>query len=124
VGSLEYQRDTAWLPFQLALGDPRGGVRGYEDAELGGAARLVTRLEERWRIGNIRGTGDLGAAFFAEVGKLWAGDAPFGRTTGYLPSVGVALLAVPPRRPPHLATRHRRSAQRTAGARVGHAAHQ
>jgi hypothetical protein len=99
VGSLEYSAGRSqWLPFQLALGDPRGGVRGYEDAEIGGAARLVARLEERWRIGNIRGTGDLGVAFFAEAGKLWAGDVPLGRTTGYLPSVGVALLgAVPPR---------------------------
>lgn len=99
VGSLEYSAGrNQWIPFQLALGDLRGGVRGYEDAELGGGGRLVARLEERWRIGNIRGTGDLGVAFFAEAGKLWAGDAPLGRTTGYLPSVGVALLgAVPPR---------------------------
>ena len=98
-GNLEYAAGRRqWLPFQLTLGDVRGGLRGYEDADLGGAARLVGRFEERWRFGNIRGTGDLGAAFFAEVGKLWAGDAPFGRTTGYLPSVGVALLsAVPPR---------------------------
>lgn len=99
TGNLEYSAGRRqWLPFQLTLGDLRGGLRGYDDAELGGAARLVGRFEERWRFGNIRGTGDLGAAFFAEVGKLWAGDAPFGRTTGYLPSVGVALLsAVPPR---------------------------
>ena len=99
TGSLEYSAGRRqWLPFQLALGDPRGGVRGYEDAEFGGAARLVGRLEERWRVGNIRGTGDAGVAIFAEAGKLWAGDAPYGRTTGYLPSVGVALLAaVPPR---------------------------
>jgi hypothetical protein len=98
-GSLEYSAGRRqWLPFQLTLGDVRGGVRGYEDAELGGAARLVARFEERWRFGNIRGTGDAGAAFFTEAGKLWAGDAPYGRTTRYLPSVGVALLAaVPPR---------------------------
>lgn len=99
TGSIEYSAGRRqWLPFQLALGDPRGGVRGYEDAEIGGAARLVARMEERWRVGNVRGTGDLGVAFFAEAGKLWAGDAPLGQTTGYLPSVGVALLAaVPPR---------------------------
>lgn len=98
-GSLEYSAGhRQWLPFQLTLGDPRGGVRGYEKAELGGAARLVARLEERWRLGNIRGTGDLGFATFAEVGKLWAGDAPYGQTTGYLPSVGVAVLAAVPRR--------------------------
>lgn len=99
AGSLEYSAGRRqWLPFQLALGDPRGGVRGYEDSELGGAARLVTRLEERWRIGNIRGTGDMGVALFAESGRLWAGDAPYGVTTGYKPSIGVAILAAVPRR--------------------------
>jgi hypothetical protein len=121
AGSLEYSAGrNQWIPFQLALGDPRGGVRGYEDAELGGAARLVARLEERWRIGNIRGTGDLGVAFFAEAGKLWAGDAPLGRTTGYLPSVGVALLgAVPPRSRRMWRLDFAFPLERTAGARWG-----
>jgi hypothetical protein len=99
TGSVEYSagRDQ-WLPFQLALGDSRGGLRGYDDAEVGGAARVVGRLEERWRVGNIRGNGDLGVALFGEVGKMWAGDAPYGRTTNLIPSAGVALLAaVPPR---------------------------
>ena len=98
-GSLEYSAGhRQWLPFQLALGDSRGGLRGYDDAEVGGAARLVGRLEERWRVGNIRGNGDLGVAIFGELGKMWAGDAPYGRTTNLIPSAGVALLAaVPPR---------------------------
>jgi hypothetical protein len=98
-GNLEYSAGRKqWLPFQLTLGDRRGGVRGYEDAQVGGAARLVGRLEERWRVGNIRGTADAGVALFTEVGRLWAGDAPFGVTTNYLPSVGVAFMAaVPPR---------------------------
>jgi hypothetical protein len=99
TGSLEYGAGRRqWQPFQLDLGDVRGGVRGYGDAQLGGAARLVARLEERWRIGNVRGTADAGVAAFVEAGRLWAGDAPYGVTTGYKPSVGVALLsAVPPR---------------------------
>ena len=98
-GNIEYSTGRRqWLPFQLEIGDRRGGVRGYESAEIGGATRLVGRLEERWRVGNIRGTGDAGVALFTEVGRLWAGDAPYGLTTGYLPSVGVAFLAaVPPR---------------------------
>lgn len=99
TASVEYSAGHGqWLPFQLALGDPRGGVRGYEDAELGGAARLVARLEERWRVGNIRGTGDLGFALFGEAGKLWAGDAPYGVTSDLMPSMGVAVLAAVPRR--------------------------
>jgi hypothetical protein len=121
TGSLEYAAGKRqWLPFQLALGDPRGGVRGYEEAELGGAARVVGRLEERWRIGNVRGTGDAGVALFAETGRLWAGDAPYGRSTRYMPSVGVALLAAVPRRSRRiwrldLAV----PLERTAGARFG-----
>ncbi len=99
VGNLEYGAGhRQWLPFQLAIGDGLGGVRGYERAELGGAARLVARLEERWRVGNIRGTADAGVAVFAEAGRLWAGDAPYGVTTDWLPSVGLAVLsAIPPR---------------------------
>lgn len=99
VGSVEVGAGRRqWQPFQLALGDVRGGVRGYDDAELGGAARLVGRLEERWRIGNIRGTADAGVAAFVETGRLWAGDVPYGVTTGYKTSVGLAVLAaVPPR---------------------------
>ena len=98
-GSVEYSAgQRQWLPFQLALGDPRGGVRGYEESQLGGAARLVGRLEERWHVGQRQGTADGGVSLFAEVGKLWAGDAPYGVTTGYMPSVGIALLAaIPPR---------------------------
>jgi hypothetical protein len=41
-GNLEYSAGRQqWLPFQLTLGDRRGGVRGYEDAQVGGATRLV-----------------------------------------------------------------------------------
>lgn len=94
VGSGERQP----VPFQLTLGDRRGGARGYEKAEVGGARRLVARLEERWRVGNIRGTADMGIALFTDVARLWAGDVPLGITTGYRPSVGIGILAaLPPR---------------------------
>jgi hypothetical protein len=109
-----------WLPFQLALGDRRGGVRGYEDSDLGGAARLVGRIEERWRVGNIRGTADAGVALFAEAGKLWAGDAPYGVTTGYMPSIGVALMAaIPPRSRRMWRVDFAVPLDRTAGAQFG-----
>lgn len=121
AGSVELSAGRRqWLPFQLALGDPRGGVRGYEHADLGGATRLVARIEERWRIGNIRGTGDLGVAAFAEAGRLWAGDAPYGETTGTMPSVGVAVLAaVPPRSRRIWRLDVAVPLDRTAGARFG-----
>jgi hypothetical protein len=98
MGSVEFgagQRQPT--PFQLTLGDRRGGARGYRKAELGGGRRLVGRLEERWRLGNFRGTADLGVAAFTDVGRLWPGDVPLGVKTAWLPSAGVSLLAaVPP----------------------------
>ena len=86
------------LPFQLTLGDRRGGVRGYRGSRLAGARRSVLRLEHRWSLGALTKQAHVGVAGFADAGKLWAGDVPFGRTTSVEASVGVGLLAaVPPR---------------------------
>jgi len=99
VASVEY--GSGWrqrLPFQLTLGDLEGGVRGYRRSQQGGAQRLVARLEERWAIGRPRELGDLGLALFADAGKLWAGDVPFGVDTRIKTGVGIGILAaVPPR---------------------------
>jgi hypothetical protein len=85
-------------PFQLALGDPRGGVRGFLHADVGGGRRIVGRLEERWRMGSFRGTADYGLAFFSDVGRIWQGDAPLAVNTQTVESVGIGLLAaIPPR---------------------------
>ena len=91
----------AWnmsLPMQLALSDRRGGVRGYRGSDEAGARRIVLRLEERLSLGGMGGVAGIGVAAFGDVGKLWAGDVPFGTTTGLRPSAGVALLASVPRR--------------------------
>jgi hypothetical protein len=97
--SLEWSGGRRVLtPFQLSLGDRRGGIRGYVNADVGGASRSVLRLEDRWRIGNFRGTADAGIAAFFEVGRLWAGDAAYGVNTPWRPATGIGLLAaVPPR---------------------------
>ena len=88
----------ARIPYQLALGAPRGGLRGYDDADIGGARRVVARLEERWRVGNFRGSAGAGVGIFAEAGRVWAGDVPFGQNSGVRPSIGLAVMAaVPPR---------------------------
>ncbi|MGH7720087.1 MAG: hypothetical protein ACREON_14755, partial [Gemmatimonadaceae bacterium] len=91
---------SAWkqrIPFQLTLGDRDGGLRGYGDSRSAGARRAVVRLEDRWYVGQFRDQADLGLSFFAEAGRLWAGDAPFGVDTPVRGSVGVGLLvAVPP----------------------------
>lgn len=86
------------VPFQLTLADKHGGVRGYADSRVGGGQRGVFRLEERWFIGRPRRLADVGVAFFADAGKLWAGDAPFGVDTKVKYGAGIGLLAaVPPR---------------------------
>jgi hypothetical protein len=86
------------LPLQLQLGLPEGGVRGYEDSYFAGGQRLVARMEERYILPNALGTSDLGFAVFADAGKQWAGDAPFGVTVPVKGSVGISLLAaIPPR---------------------------
>ena len=83
-------------PFQLTLGEPRGGMRGYSHADLPGGRRAIARLEQRWVLGNIRGNADAGAALTFEAGRVWAGDAPFGATTPVKYTVGTSVLAALP----------------------------
>ena len=85
-------------PFQLLLGIPEGGVRGYEQSYFAGGQRLVARTEERYVLGSLFGLGEVGMATFADVGRQWAGDVPFGTTTGVKGSLGVSLLAAFPAR--------------------------
>jgi len=49
-------------------------------------------------LGRPFGLGDAGVGFFADAGRLWAGDVPFGASTPVRTSIGVSILAsVPPR---------------------------
>ena len=85
-------------PFQLLFGVPEGGVRGYEESSLAGGQRVVSRFEERFVFGKVFGVADGGVALFADAGRQWAGDVPFGVNTGVKTSVGFSVLAtVPPR---------------------------
>lgn len=94
--------DVAWgrrnrTPFQLTLDDRDAGVRGFRQSREAGGARAVWRLEDRWYLGRVRNVVSLAVAPFTDVGRLWAGDVPYGRTTAPSASFGVALLAaVPP----------------------------
>jgi hypothetical protein len=92
---------TGWrvrVPYQLSFTDRDGGLLGYRDSRLAGSHRAVLRLEQRW-LPNPRTTiGDLGLAFFADVGRLWSGDVPFARTSPVRGVVGVGVLAAVPRR--------------------------
>jgi hypothetical protein len=89
-----YQQRT---PFQLLLGVPEGGVRGYENANLPGGQRLVARVEHRYTYGPFMRLADIGFAGFADAGRQWAGDVPFGVTTPVKSSIGFSILAAVPR---------------------------
>jgi len=83
-------------PFQLTLGETRGGLRGYAADPIPGAQRAIMRLEQRLLIGNVRGNADAGVSLLAEAGRMWAGDVPFGETSPTRYAVGTSLLAALP----------------------------
>ena len=86
------------LPVQLSLTDRRAGVHGYVKTREGGAQRLVLRSEERWRLGDIRGSADVGLTAFLESGRLWRGDAELGMDTAWRTALGGGVVMAIPRR--------------------------
>lgn len=102
VSELSVEGAGVWrsiLPFQIELGDRRSGVRGYAGSHEPGAQRVVARLEQRADLARFRGTrAAFGGAVFSDVGRVWAGDAPFGVTTPFRASAGIAVLAAVPAR--------------------------
>lgn len=85
------------IPFNLTLSDPEGGVRGYSASNTPGGQRLVVRLENRQFLARPKGLADIGVGAFADAGRLWAGDIPYGVSTPVRKSVGVSLLGAVPR---------------------------
>jgi hypothetical protein len=83
-------------PFQLLLGGP-DGVRGYGLANLPVGRRVVVQGEERRFLGSVLGVADVGTALFVDVGRGWAGDAPFGADTGVRAALGAGLRFAVPR---------------------------
>jgi hypothetical protein len=84
------------IPFQLTFADRDGGLRGFRTADVGGARRLVARAEDRYLVGRYKQFATVAVAGFAEAGKIWAGDSPFGVNTPVYSSVGFSLLAASP----------------------------
>jgi hypothetical protein len=84
------------LPFQLTFADRDGGMRGFRGSDVGGARRLVGRVEDRYLIGRYKQLATVAVAGFAEGGKIWAGDSPFGMDTPLYTSVGFSILAASP----------------------------
>jgi hemolysin activation/secretion protein len=89
------------VPFQLALGDVSGGVRGYASSTVAGGRRAVLRAEYRqlvslpWNV--VNSAASFGFAAFVDGGRTWAGDVPFGVTSPFVASVGVGVLFSMPR---------------------------
>lgn len=78
-------------PFQLTLGGYRG-LRGYHRERYPGGRRLVLTVEERHYIGwPFGGLFDTGVALFADAGRIWRGDAPFGVDSGWRVTAGTGL---------------------------------
>jgi hypothetical protein len=102
TSELSLEGGGAWraiLPFQVELGEHRGGVRGYARTYEAGARRVVARLEERFDLARFQRTrAAFGAAGFVDAGRVWAGDAPFGISSPVRASVGIAALAAVPAR--------------------------
>jgi hypothetical protein len=84
------------IPFQLTFADRDGGLRGFKTAEVGGARRLIGHVEDRYLIGRYKELASVAIAGFAEAGKLWAGDSPFGVNTPVYASTGFSILAASP----------------------------
>ena len=80
------------FPMQLTFADQEGGLRGFVDSRDAGSARLVVRAEERQLMSWLQPRGDLAVAAFTDIGKVWAGSAPFTQTSDVKASVGLSLL--------------------------------
>jgi hypothetical protein len=98
-----FMSDLTWsggwrqrIPFQLTFADRDGGLRGFRSAEVGGGRRLIGKVEDRYLIGRYKQLASIAVAGFAEAGKLWAGDTPFGVTTPVSASAGFSILAASP----------------------------
>jgi hypothetical protein len=78
-------------PFQLSLGG-RSGVRGFAEEDFPGAQRILFTLEDRIFLGwPAPDVVDLGLSVFADAGRVWAGDVPYGMDSGWKASVGVGI---------------------------------
>ena len=78
-------------PFQLTLGG-REAIRGYNDDAYPAARRFLATVEQRFPLRAVStGWADVGVAFFADVGRGWAGAVPFGRDSGWRAGAGAGL---------------------------------
>ncbi len=83
-------------PFQLTLGG-RDALRGFREEHAPGARRLLFTVEDRifvrWPWPNLL---DLGFTLFADAGRVWSGDVPYGVDSGWKGTVGFGLRFATP----------------------------
>lgn len=84
------------LPVQLSFSDHEGGLAGFPKSQTVGGQRAVLRLEERRVIPLFTKKADWAVALFADAGRIWAGDVPFGQTSPVRAALGVSLLGAYP----------------------------
>jgi hypothetical protein len=83
-------------PFQLTLGG-RDAVRGFREEHAPGARRMLLTVEDRiffrWPWPDLL---DLGLTLFADVGRVWSGDVPYGVDSGWRGALGLGLRYAAP----------------------------
>ena len=79
------------MPYQLTVGG-RDGVRSLRDDKYPAGHTVIFTLEDRIYEGwpNWRAM-DLGLTLFADVGRGWAGDVPYGTDSSWHTALGVGL---------------------------------
>lgn len=80
-----------YLPYQLTLGG-RDGVRAFREDDFPTGRRVLLTVENRIRFPwpQTRAL-ELGATLFADAGRGWKGDVPFGTDQGWVGTVGFGL---------------------------------
>lgn len=78
-------------PFQLTLGG-REALRGQFEEDAPGAQRLLFTIEDRilirWPAPELF---DFGFTLFADAGRMWAGDVPYGADTDWRGTLGIGF---------------------------------
>lgn len=86
------------VPHALSLGLAGAGLRGFRSAPTVAGRRAIFRFDEQAYLGSPFDFGDFGISAFVDVGRLWAGDLPYGTTTPVRVAFGGSLLLAVPMR--------------------------
>ena len=82
---------NAAIPFQLTLGGERV-LRGWPEEAFPGGRRLVFTVEDRWHQDWLfPDLADIGTSVFADLGRMWPGDTPYGVDSGWRGTIGTGI---------------------------------